>query len=780
MRKTGKRIWGIVLVLALALQFLPADFAAVEVKAAGDEDAVASPKFSKDSGNYDNAFTLTLTAEAGAKIYYSTDGSVPSPERMAKGDARVYEYTGPITVKDRTGEPNVLATPENAAKMAQDKRYIASDEQVAKSTVIRAMAVNGGEESPVVTKTYFVGTNQTTRYEDVVVLSLVTDPENLMDDNTGIFVTGNYDNYKQHGRDWEREAYADFYEEDGSIGFGYDIGIRVHGGYTRQYQQKSLNVYFREEYGQKNLKYELLPGAVNVAGEKMKKYKNFVLRSGGNDSLLTKTRDVYIQSRVSDRSMSTQAFRPCVVYLNGEYWGLYNIQEKYSDNWLEEEFGVNKDNVVIIKNGEVDEGNDGDIALLEELEALAELDMSQEENYQKFLDAVELQSYLDYYATEHLIGNTDWSLHQNNQFWRSRTVTDNKYEDGKWRWMLYDTEFSMNLYGGASGDTISKSDDPLFNALLKNPDFRRDFINTAMDLLNENLNYGKYNADYTAFTAFYATLMEEQNQRFGNDWGGTSMDAFNGSVQQFQTAWNGMASRVKSMLKTHLFASNTVKVSVSSDVAESITINTLTEPVKDGAWSGTYYQEAPIHVSAPAVEGYKFSNWEVTGGTAAEQTSAATDITLTGSNVSIQAVYEEAEEVTSPPEPSPGSDVTQTPDKQPDKQPEATPAPSPTPEPKPEVKAPEKAKIKKLTSPKKRQMKVRIKKQSADGFQIVYAGNKKFTKGKKKVYTKKNVKSFKKLKRGKRYYVKVRAYRKDAAGKRIFGKFSPVKKVKVK
>lgn len=805
MKRFRQKVLGISLTMALVLQFLPAGYGIPEVKAVEDTPGesvvtVAAPTFSKESGNYADAFDLTLSAAAGTAIYYSTDGSIPSPERMAEGNANVFSYSGAIKVKDRTGEKNVLATPENIRKMDQEKDYVATDEQVAKSTVIRAMAVDAdGNKSPVATKTYFIGSNLTTRYQDVAVISLVTDPKNLMDDETGIFVVGNHENYLQHGREWERDAYVDFYDVDGKIDFATNVGIRARGGYTRKYQQKSLNVYFREEYGLKNLKYELIPGATNFEGTKATgKYKNFMLRNGGNDCFLTKTRDVFIQSLVTDRNMAVQSYRPCVVYLNGEYWGLYNLQEKYGDNWLEEEFGVNKDNVVLIKDGEVDEGTEADIALFDELRNLAKLDMTKAENYKKFTDAVELQSYLDYYATEVLIGNRDWGLTKNNQFWRSRTKTNTKYEDGKWRWLLHDTEFSMNLYNMSSGDTIKKmaeegedgnTNDPLFLALLKNTQFRQAFVNTAMDLLNENFNYTKHSAKYVELKDFYEKLMVEQCLRYGTDWQQNDLTCFNNSTNGFIDAWSTMQSRVEKLLKDNCSVANTTTISVSANIdkADTIKVNTLSAGGKGSAWTGKYFREAPVRVIAPEVEGYEFSNWEITGGTAANPQEADTQVTLSLRTASIKAVYKEKSDV--PPTPTVKPDVTQkpvTPTVKPDatQKPGSTPTAKPVQTKKPQttdvVKAPKRAVIKKVSSPKRKTIKVKIKKQSADGFEIVYARNKKCTKSRKKTNTTKYTKTIKKLKRKKTYYVKVRAYRKKKGGGKVFGKFSKVKRIKVK
>lgn len=787
--------------------------------ASGTAVVLETPSFSQKSGNYTDAFNLEIsTAAEGAVIYYSTDGSIPDPE-AADTNPNIYRYTEAVSIKDRTGAANVLATQENCRLMAQDKYYAPTNAQVAKCTVIRAMAVDAdGNRSAVATATYFVGKNLSTRY-GVPVCSLVTDPSNLMDDEIGIFVEGNHENYTQHGKAWEREANISYFEPDGTEGFSSGVGIRVRGGYTRQYMQKSFNVYFREDYGMKNLKYELIPGAVNHDGTKTtNKYKNFMLRTGGNDGLLTKMGDVFLQSLVSDRSsLATASYTPCVVYLNGEYWGLYNLMERYSDNWLEEEFGVDKDNVVLIKDGELEEGKEEDIALFDELTALAELDMTKDENYGKFLKTVDVQSYLDYYALEILSSNNDWGLRKNNQLWRVRTPGDKAYEDGKWRWIVHDMDFTFNLYGMDAGDVLQKIiaddaeeevKDTLFKAVMKNAQFQKDFVNTAMDLLNDSLNYDQNIDDYNALKTVYRELMVEQCKRFGNDWGNDSMGAFDSRVSQFTSYWQNIGTRASGILKKHFSVKNKANVSLSTNTKTACTlkINTLTEDVQN-TWSGTYYKEVPVQVEAPEVEGYSFTEWEITGGTTEQKTSAVATVTLTDATVSIRAVYARNDGTTEPPETSqaPDAGVSQAPDANPSQTPDANVSQTPdasvsqapdtgvsqvpvqTAAPDEQgagaengVQTPAKAKIKKLTSPKKHTVKVRIGKIKADGYQIVYAKNKKFTKSKKVRNVKGTTASVKQLKSRKRYYFKVRAFVKNADGKRVYGKYSAVRTIRVK
>jgi len=230
-----------------------------------------------------------------------------------------------------------------------------------------------GNKSGVLTKTYFIG-NNLANYASHRVISLVTDPYNLVDRNYGILVRGaankrwpNY-NFNMKGQEWEREAYLELFEGDAtsrSVKLSTGVGIRVRGGWSRAAGQKSFTVYFREEYGINNLRdYNLIPGAVKADGKTpVERYKSFMLRNGANDGEYTKFYDVFLQDLVSDRNFTTQASVPCIVYLNGEYWGPYNLQERYSDNHTEYKYGVKKENVISYDNGELDDGTKADEAL---------------------------------------------------------------------------------------------------------------------------------------------------------------------------------------------------------------------------------------------------------------------------------------------------------------------------------------------------------------------------------------------------------------------------------
>lgn len=656
-------------------------------------------------------------------------------------------YKNPIHIHDRTDDPNVLATKNNTALMynsAYAALYAPKSSEVAKATVIRAMAVDEkGNRSRVVTKTYFVGQDIKKTYENASVISIVTDPDNLLRLDKGIYRKENYEN---SGKEWERPAFVEYFEEDGSIPFATEMGIRLHGGWSRHYGQKSFNLYFRDTYGGLNsLKnYALIPGAKDADGNTIKKYKSFMLRNGGNDTEYTKLQDVWIQSLVRDRAFATQASRPCVLFLNGEYWGLYNLTEKYSDNSIEEEFGVKKENVVAVKDNELDEGEEKDFELYQTLMDLSGLDMEKDENYQKFCNLVDVQSYLDYYAAEVYIGNIDWPT-KNTMFWRTRENDGTRYGDTKWRLLLFDTEYSMGLYGDSTGEyplLWLLNNDALFSAVFRNETFRGRFISTMSDLMNVNFNYETANASLEQYDMLYKPLMADYFVRFG-----LSSANYDSNISRMRNFIKNRTLSVRTDLKAHADAGASTVLTVKGTALKTVRINTTEAVLADGTWSGTYFTKYPVTLTAPEIDGYEFTGWKLSNAEALSSQGRTVQIKLS-KRPTAEALYRAVEKPKEPPKKS--------------------------------VKKPGKVFSVKTQSKKKKTLRVTWKKaKRASGYQIAVAGDARFKKGTKLYTTKKTVRIIKGLRAKKKYYVRVRAYN-IANGKRQYGAYSAVKAKKVK
>ena len=328
------------------------------------------------------------------------------------------------------------------------------------------------------------------------VVAISTDPKNLWDPRFGIYTKGLNRNFAQKGMDWERPVKIHFFEPNGELGFEMDLGLRIHGGATRGNAQKSLRLIPRDKYGQNIINYPIFPDLPYT------KYRRFLLRTSGNDWWSTLMRDTLMQSLVSDLKLDVQASRPAVVFLNGEYWGIHNIQEYQDLRYFKNHYGVKDDTITVLEpireNGgypEIREGFPGDEkSYLDMLYFVSKNDLSIPENYAHLQTLMDVENFIDYYNVQIFFADDDW-LHHNVKVWRFRTE---KYDpsaryglDGRWRWLLYDTDvgfdkINVNLLEFATAPDVKGFPFATFllRNLLKNEDFKRDFINRHADLLN--------------------------------------------------------------------------------------------------------------------------------------------------------------------------------------------------------------------------------------------------------------------------------------------------------
>ena len=501
--------------------------------------------FSKESGAYAEPFSLSLKAPEGYEIYYTTDGSEPSQASP--------HYDGPISVTDADGQERLLSSQSSIDAMTNydfnSFYFIPDQSKLARATIIKAKAFTAmGRSTETVTKTYFVGKSIAERYGGIAVMSLTTDPAGLLDYNTGIMASGKiYDewrttpeaqasiannmtwtaigNYSMRGSDWEREAAMQLFDGEDSLSYSADVGIRIRGGTSRVNAQKSLNVYFRKDYGQKYMDYELFDSCFDANGTVIGEYRSFMLRNGGTEAGVgIKFRDSYLQSLLAGMDFATQSSRPCVVFLNGEYWGVYTLSERYCDDQLAAEYGVDKDNVVVIKDGLLDEGIDSDVSLYEDLLEYADKDLSDRATWDEFCQLVDVQSMADYFAAEVYIGNADWSQVWNYSLWRTRTAENNQYGDGRWRWMMYDTEFSTamvphdgdNVLVDYDHFSVALKNNALFASAMDNPDFRTMFRSSLATIATNKFDYGRAMSRLMDYIDVWEPLMADHYLRYGD------------------------------------------------------------------------------------------------------------------------------------------------------------------------------------------------------------------------------------------------------------------------
>ncbi len=484
------------------------------------------PEYSEAGGWYKEDIIVEISGSGN--IYYTTDGSDPDENSLS--------YNGPIRIYDRSTDDNIYASIKDVSVVNE----YTPDYLIDKCTVLKAISVKDGERSPVRSETYFVGLSGE-RYDKIPTISISMSPDDLFDYEKGIYVTGKvfddyvkengyedeYEeaNYAERGRDWEREAEIEYFAEDHCKVFEQHIGVRIHGGSSRALNQKSFSLFARREYDG-NDAFVFDPLDTSIEGLK---HNKLVLRSGGDVELyITKMRDVLMQSLVSDRDIATQMAIPCNVFLNGEYWGMYNLQEALNERYLQRLYGVKPENIMYLKNKKPNRTEpDAWFYYNEMVGYAADHDMSIDENYRHMEELIDIQSCIDYYAAEIYSGNPD-SFWNNLAVWKSISYGGGKYEDCRWRWILLDLDDGAALkteFSGADIDSFKDGnywgnvmeEDPLFSSLLRNNEFRDRFVASFTDMIGDEYRYEKASQVLKAMADKYRDANIHSQRRFRGD-----------------------------------------------------------------------------------------------------------------------------------------------------------------------------------------------------------------------------------------------------------------------
>ena len=479
------------LFLALSVIVLSVLVAAIEFR-----EVTKRPSFSVESGFYEDAFYLELAAPEGCSIYYTLDSSDPDKNSIL--------YTGPIYIDDASLNENVYSMTEG---MTVQEWAVLPDFLVDKCTVVRAVAISNSvwknQVSEVVTKSYFVGSSAED-FDGCGVVSLVTDPDNLFDTKKGIYVAGDEytqylatkdeseelswayrpANYRGRGLEWEREANITFWDAEGNQLLQKDIGIRIQGGWSRAYVPRSLNLFARKTYdGADSFEYDFFGTSLELA--------SMTLSAGGTGHI-TRMNDYLLSNTIDDPTYGMMSFKPYVMFLDGEYWGFYWLTEKYDATYIQQAYGLDpSDDIVIIKARELEEGYDEDLSLYKQMvNFFKNHDMSQEENYQRACELIDMESFVDYYATMVYIGRMkDWPNY-NESLWRTRTVSDEPYADGKWRWLMFDCNSYCMTSNLIEHDTLQLvlDESDIFASLWNNQTFQVNFQMRLMEIADECFN----------------------------------------------------------------------------------------------------------------------------------------------------------------------------------------------------------------------------------------------------------------------------------------------------
>lgn len=546
--------------------------------------SLSMPVLSHVSGCYDEEFQLTMEAEKGVKIYYTLDGSIPTEDSIL--------YEEPICIKKKTDSKNILNAEKRVAADWND--YMLLKSSVDKATVIRAVASDGkGNISKVVTETYLVGLE---KYKNCNVLSITADHEQLLGEN-GIFVTGKeYDQWyltsemfsddifeegwtKNHDLTnfWKRgrstEVFANIqYFQNGAEVLNQNTGLRVQGNATRMNLKKNLQLFSRSSYS----------GSSVFEKQFFEKYDSHGMYVSASPE------KAYCLGLAENRSLGLQNIEKAALFINGEYWYDATLMEKFDEYYLEQHYGVDSDNVLMIKDTLPAAGEEFYYIYEELIEYMRNTEISNEEKCSVLYEIFDVQSIIDWMCFNLYVCNNDVSYKKNCIYWRTIEPEDENYGDCKWRWLLYDVDHAATWVSAESEDFKEfsiVSDNRFYWALSTSEHFCRQFVLTALDMMNTNFSLenvedvlGEWGLNLSYGNDFFVKRPEYMLKSLRNEFGLT------GTLEK-------------------------VTIAVNDTEGGKIHINTITPELEDGTWIGEYLTDYPVTITAEANPGYRFVGW---------------------------------------------------------------------------------------------------------------------------------------------------------------------------
>lgn len=473
----------------------------------GYSSYVTEPEFSVDAGTYAESISVEISAQGGATVYYTTDGSVPTTSSK--------QYGGVVTVDE--------------------------------TCVIRAKAfAEGMVSSDTATATYLIGTSH-----EIPIVSMTGDPDGFFSEERGIYAAGA--NGEGHGdtypytnsnywKDWERAVSIEYFV-DGKCAVAFDAGTKIFGQYSRASAQKSFALHIRDIYGASSVTYPFF-GDDNEFTE----VKGLVLRAAGQDQNSARLRDAFCSQVVlsSDSEVLTTDWQPVALYINGEYWGLYNLREKINEDYLELNYGISKDSVTILKGTSQIElaGSMDEFRKLRKF--VAQNSMYDADNYSYVCSKLDVDNYMDYIIFETFFKNNDL---RNSRYYLSG-------EDGaKWKWIMFDMDMSMR--SDATNEKLYSLEqvlerEPIHKYLLRNKAYKEAFINRYAELLNTTF----LPSNLTAILDDMAAQIEPEVANNAERWGKPSYSEWKNEVAYLRKVCEKRRGIMKAQLQEYFGISN--------------------------------------------------------------------------------------------------------------------------------------------------------------------------------------------------------------------------------
>lgn len=546
----------------------------------------ATPSFSLTPGFYSGSQTLTLNSATGT-IYFTTDGSEPNINSAV--------YSSPISINN--------------------------------NSVVRAFVQEENSlPGPIVTNSYFIDEGFESR--ELPVISLSTDSNYFYQQDTGIYV-------QVFKPEWEYPINIEFFEKDGSRGFTSGAGVKIIGERSWVIPQKMLGISFKSKFGASKLNYPIFPNLP------LQEYESIALRASGSDWGKTLFRDG-LQQAVTHPHMDTdiQEFRPCIVYLNGNYMGIHNIRSRINEDFLSNRYQIDPDELELIENhGEAQSGNNQ--AYFEWYNFLSNNNFFNPPLYDSIQQVMEIDNFIDYMITWIFSANQSWG-EGNIAMYRST-------DGGKWRWLIMDFDRGFENASFPNMEFFTDQANPGQNnplwaslplrKLLKNPTFEQRFIQRFADQLYVTYHPITLHAAVDKFI----DQIDQEIERHGQRWGDST--SIHGDGIKGQAYWLNKISDLQTFVDTRnsFISGNLINYFSLEGGIINLGLNTQGEGqvvlnetrVPKGSWQGNYFNNQTITLTAVPEKGFEFAYWKNVG---ADSLNPVVSVDL-NSDTSITAVF---------------------------------------------------------------------------------------------------------------------------------------------
>lgn len=525
------------------------------------------PQFSLPSGFYSVPTVLSIRGSSGETVHFTRDGSLPN-----------------------------LASDSLALSIPIDT-----------TTVIRAICTRSDFiSSAVATRTYIVNFRA-----NMPVISLTTDPYYLWNPDSGIYCQGanynpNIPRSANYWQDWERPVHIEFFETDRQSAFALSAGIKIHGGVTREFPQKSVAILCRPVYSNDRMRHQIYPWlAIDT-------FKDIVLRNGGSDWNKAFIRDAMMLALPEDVHCDVQAYRPAVVLLNGTYWGIHDIREKLNEHYLNSHYDIDKDSVdrMEVWGGAVQGSPAHYEAMLDYIESNG---LSDSVHYEYIKTQMDVSSFIDFNVTNIYCANLDWPGN-NNKFWRPQT------EDGRWRWFLFDLDFGFGLHDSLNynHNTLTFAVEPngpswpnppiatyLLRKCLESPQFRVEFINRFTDLMNFDYKPERVAAVIDSIRRG----VELEMPRHLTCWSRTVPEWLTHIDVLYAFAYQRPA-RMREFIRDFFDLPGLAALDIHISPVNAGTIKVNSKNIRIYPWSGVFFRGVQTNFLAEPAPGYRFARWQ--------------------------------------------------------------------------------------------------------------------------------------------------------------------------